>query len=93
MARRKRHSAEDTVRKLRRADELSAAGSDVAEVCRQLGVSQATYYKRRKQYRDMSLDDVKELRELRAENTQLKKLVAEAELEKLALREIAKGQF
>jgi putative transposase len=63
------------------------------EACRQLDISEATYYKWRKQYQGMSLDDVKELRDLRADNAKLKRLVAEAELEKLALKEIAKGKF
>jgi putative transposase len=76
MATRKKHSAEDIVRKLQQADELATAGKNAAEICRQLGVSQATYYKWRKRYQAMSLDEVKELRGLRAENTQLKRLVA-----------------
>lgn len=93
MATRKKHSPEDIVRKLREADRLIGDGVTTGEACRQLDISEATYYKWRKQYQGMSLDDVKELRDLRADNAKLKRLVAEAELEKLALKEIAKGKF
>ncbi len=91
--RRKKHSPEEIVRKLQEADRLIVEGNSVAEVCRQLGVAEPTYYKWRKQYAGMSVQEAKELRALREENAQLKRLVAEAELEKLALREIAKGKF
>ncbi len=87
MATRKKHSPEEIVRKLRDADSLISEGLATGEVCRQLEISEATYYKWRKQYQGMSLDDVKELRDLRAENAQLKRLVADAGLEKLALKE------
>lgn len=91
--RRKKHSPEEIVRKLQQADRLIVEGNCVAEVCRQLQVAEPTYYKWRKQYAGMSVEEAKELRALREENAQLKRLVAEAELEKLALREIAKGKF
>lgn len=91
--RRKKHSPEEIVRKLQEADRLIVEGNSVAEVCRQLQVAEPTYYKWRKQYAGMSVEEAKELRALREENAQLKRLVAEAELEKLALREIAKGKF
>jgi putative transposase len=90
---RKKHSAEEIVRKLQQADKLLAEGNIVPEVCRQLEVSEPTYYKWRKQYAGMSVEEAKELRALREENARLKRLVAEAELEKLALKEIAKGKF
>lgn len=91
--RRKKHSPEEIVRKLQEADRLIVEGNSVAEVCRQLQVAEPTYYKWRKQYAGMSVEEAKELRALREENAQLKRLVAEAELEKLALREVAKGKF
>lgn len=90
---RKKHSPEEIVRKLQEADQLIVEGNSVAEVCRQLQVAEPTYYKWRKQYAGMSVEEAKELRALRDENARLKRLVAEAELEKLALREIAKGKF
>jgi putative transposase len=93
MATRKKHSPEEIVRKLQQADRLSAEGNTVAEICRQLQVAEPTYYKWRKQFAGMSVEDAKELKALREENARLKRLVAEAELEKLALKEIAKGKF
>ena len=89
MAGRKRHSAEDIVRKLRRADELTAAGKTGEEVAAELGVSAATLYNWRRGYGGMDTDAAKELKELREQNSRLKRLLAEAELEKDALREVA----
>lgn len=93
MAGRKRHSAEDIVRKLRRADELSAAGKSGEEIAAELAVSAATLYNWRRVYGGMDADAAKELKELREQNGRLKRLLAEAELEKDALREVAKGKF
>ena len=91
MAGRKRNSAEDIVRKLRRADELTAAGKTQEEIAAELEVS--TLYNWRRQYGGMDTDAAKELKELREQNGKLKRLLAEAELEKDALREVAKGKF
>ena len=93
MAGRKRHSAEDIVRKLRRADELAAEGRTGEEIAAELGVSAATLYNWRRAYGGMDTDAAKELKELRDQNARLKRLLAEAELEKDALREVAKGKF
>lgn len=93
MAGRKRHSAEDIVRKLRRADELAAEGKTGEEIAAELEVSPATLYNWRRTYGGMDTDAAKELKELREQNGRLKKLLAEAELEKDALREVAKGKF
>jgi putative transposase len=93
MAGRKRHSAEDIVRKLRRADELAAAGKTGEEIAAELEVSPATLYNWRRTYGGMDTDAAKELKELREQNARLKRLLAEAELEKDALREVAKGKF
>ncbi len=93
MAGRKNHSPEDIVRLLQRFDELLGQGVTVELACRELGVSTATYYKWRQRYDGMSVDDAKELKELRLENAKLKRLVAGSELEKLMLKEIAKGKF
>jgi transposase-like protein len=82
MAGRKRHSAEDIVRKLRRADELTAAGKTGEETAAELGVSAATLYNWRRAYGGMDTDAAKELKELREQNSRLKRLLAEAELEK-----------
>jgi transposase-like protein len=93
MAGRKNHSPEDIVRLLQRFDELLGKGMTVELACRELGVSTASYYKWRQRYDGMSVDDAKELKELRVENAKLKRLVADSELEKLMLKEIAKGKF
>ncbi|WP_336793282.1 transposase [Gordonia malaquae] len=93
MAGRKRHSAEEIVRKLRRADELAAAGSTGEQIAAELEVSAATLYNWRRSYGGMDLDAAKELKDLRDQNNRLKRLLAEAELENDALREVAKGEF
>jgi putative transposase len=90
---RRRHTPEQIVRKLREADRLLAEGREVPEVAKQLEVSEATYHRWRAQYGGLKADDAKRLKELQAENTRLKRLLAEAELEKDALRELAKGNF
>jgi putative transposase len=90
---RRRHSPEQIIRKLREADRLLAEGREVPEVAKQLEISEATYHRWRAQYGGLKADDAKRLKELRAENTRLKRLLAEAELEKDALRELAKGNF
>jgi putative transposase len=93
MTGRKKHSAEEIVRKLRQADELAAAGQTGEQVAAELGVSAATLYNWRRAYGGMDLEAARELRELREQNARLKRLLAEAELEKDALREVAKGKF
>jgi putative transposase len=93
MAGRKRYSAEGIVRKLRRADELTAKGKTGEEVAAELGVWAATLYNWRRGYGGMDTDAAKELKDLREQNTRLKRLLAEAELVKDALREVVKGKF
>jgi transposase-like protein len=90
---RRRHTPEQIVRKLREADRLLAEGTAVPEVCKALEVSEQTYHRWRAQYGAMKADDVKRLKELERENAQLKRLVADKELENLALREISKGNW
>jgi putative transposase len=90
---RRRHTPEQIVRKLREADRLLNDGADVASVARHLEVTETTYHRWRAQYGSMKADDVKRLKELEKENSQLKRLVADKELENLALREIAKGNW
>jgi putative transposase len=93
MTTRKRHSPEQVVRKLTQADRLLADGKDVADVCRELQVSEQTYYRWRNQFGGLKADDAKRLKELEKENLTLKRLLADAELEKAALKEIASGNF
>src|SRR6201997_984004 len=93
MAGRKKHSAEDVVRKLRRADELAASGKTNEQIAAELEVSAATLYNWRRGYGGVGVGAAGELRELREQNARLKRLLADAELEKDALREVAKGKF
>jgi putative transposase len=81
------------VRKLVAADRLLAEGKDTAAVCRELGVSEATYHRWRNQFGGLKAEDAKRLKDLERENASLKRLLAEAELEKSALKEIARGNF
>jgi len=90
---RKRHTPEQIVRKLGRADRMLADGNDVAAVCRELGVSEQSYYRWRNQYGGLNAEDAKRLKELEKQNGILKRLLVEAELEKAALKELAEGNF
>ena len=90
---RRRHTPEQVVRKLRTADALLAEGKDIAEVARALEVSEQTYHRWRNQYGGMKADDAKRLKELERENGRLKRLLADAELDKLMLKELAEGNF
>ena len=90
---RKRHSPEQIILKLRQAEADLGAGLTIAQVCQKLGVSENTFHRWRNQYGGMKADEAKRLRELERENARLKKLVAEAELDKAILREAASGNF
>lgn len=88
---RRRHTPDQIVRKLRKADRLLAEGADIAAVARHLEVSEATYHRWRNQYGGLKADDAKRLKQLEGENRRLKKIVANKELEIDALREVARG--
>ena len=93
MTTRKRHRPEQVVRKLTQADRLLSDGKDIADVCRELQVSEQTFYRWRNQFGGLKADDAKRLKNLERENATLKRLLADAELEKAALKEIASGNF
>jgi putative transposase len=84
---------EQVVRNLATADRMLNEGNDVADVCRELQVSEQTYYRWRNQFGGMNADDAKRLKDLERENATLKRLLADAELDKAALKEIAKGNL
>ena len=90
---RRRHTPEQIIRKLREADRLLGDGAAIADVARQLEVSEQTYHRWRNQFGGMKADDVRRLKELEVENARLKRIVADKELENLALREVAKGNW
>lgn len=93
MTKRQRHTPEQIVRKLAEGQKLLAGGMTVEEVCRQFQIAESTWARWMSQYGGMDVDDAKRLKELEVENTRLKKLLAEAELDKEMLREVAKGKF
>ena len=90
---RKYHTAEQIVNKLRQADAVIASGGTLEQVCKQLGISDATYYNWRKQYGQMKLNQVKQLKGLQKENVQLKKLVADLSLDNAVLKEALRGNY
>lgn len=89
----KRLKAEQIIPKLREAEVELAKGRTVAQVVKKLGVTEQTYYRWRKEYGGLRMDQAKRLKELERENIRLKKLVAEAELDKAILKEAASGNF
>jgi len=90
---RTRHTPEQVIRKLREADRMLAEQRGIAEIAKELGVSENTYHRWRNQYGGMKADDVKRLKELERENTQLKRIVADQALQCQALKEVAKGKW
>jgi transposase-like protein len=90
---RKRFSPEQIIAMLREADVLLNQSNPVAEVCRKLGVSEQTYYRWRKEYGGMRVDQAKRLKELEQENARLKKLVADLSLDNAILKEVNRGDF
>jgi transposase-like protein len=93
MGRRRRHTPEQIIRKLREADRMLGEGRDVAQVAKELEVSEQTLHRWRAQYGGLKAQDAKRLKELERENVKLKRIVAEQLLENQALKEIAKGNW
>ncbi len=89
----KKHTPEQIIRKLREAERLKAEGKDLSHVCQELGVSEQTYYRWKNQYEGMDVDQAKEFRALREENTRLKKAVADLTLDKQILKEALEGKW
>jgi putative transposase len=87
MSRRKRHTPEQIVAKLREADALLNAGQSLARVIQHLEVSEATFHRWRNQYGGMKAGEARRLKELESENARLKRLLADAELDKAILKE------
>jgi putative transposase len=90
---RRRFTPEQVITHLREAEVLLSQGKSVGEVCRQLGVSENTYYRWRREYGGLEVDQAKRLKELEKENQRLKKLVAEQALDTAILKEAARGNF
>ena len=90
---RKRFSAEQIVIKLREADVLLGHGTTVASACKKLEITDQTYYRWRREYGGLKVDQAKRLKALEKENARLKKLLAEAHLDKAMLQEVVQGNF
>ena len=90
---RKRHTAEQIIGKLRTAEIELAKGQNTLEVVRKLGITEQTYYRWRKEYGGLRLDQAKRLKELEKENARLKKLVADQALDNSILKEANSGNF
>ena len=90
---RTRHTPEQVIRKLRDADRMLAEQRSIAEIAKELGVSENTYHRWRNQYGGMKADDVKRLKELERENARLKTIVADQALQCQALKEVARGNW
>jgi transposase-like protein len=90
---RKREKPEDIVMKLRQVEVLQGQGMSTADAVRQIGVTQQTYYRWRRQYGGMSRDQLKRLKELEKENQRLRKAVSDLTLDKMVLTEAARGNF
>ncbi len=89
----KRHSAEQIVRKLREAEVELARGATVKDVCRKLAVTEHTYYRWRREYGGLKVDQARKLKRLEKENSRLKQLLAEKELDLSILKEATEGNF
>jgi len=90
---RRRHSPEQVIRKLAEGEKLFNRGNEIAEVCRQLEITESTWHRWRNQYGGMKADDAKRLKELERENTQLKRIVANQALDIDMLKYVNQGKF
>ena len=86
-------TAEQIIGKLREAEVLQSSGQSTVEVCRQLGIKEQTYYKWRKEYGGMRVDQAKRLKEIEQENSRLRKLVADLSLDNAILKETVRGNY
>lgn len=87
----KRYKPEEIVAKLRQVDVLTGQGSTVADAVRQIGVTDFTYYRWRKEYGGLQTNQIKRIKELERENARLRKAVSDLTLDKMILQEVSKG--
>ena len=90
---RKRYSPEQIIGYLREAEVLLSKGSTVPQICRKIGIAEQTYYRWRKEYGSLSVDQARRLKEMEKENIRLKKLVADLSLDNAILKEVAEGKY
>jgi putative transposase len=89
---RKRHTTEQIIRKLREAEAMEGSGQTIGQVCQRLEISEQTLFRWRKQFRGMGDDQIRRLKELEEENRRLKKAVADLVLDKQIIEEVLKGK-
>ena len=89
----KRYNAEEIIHKLREADVLLSQGMNVSQLSKRIGVAEQTYYRWRKAYGGMKVDQAKRLKELEVENARLKRAVADLTVDKLILKEVTEGKY
>lgn len=89
----KRHKAEQIVAKLRQIEVLTSQGKALPAACKEAAVSEQTYYRWRKEFGGLKLEQAKRLKELERENARLKRIVADLSLEKAMLKEVASGNW
>ncbi len=87
----KTHTAEQIIGKLREAEVLLSQGGTVGEVSRKIGITEQTYYRWRREYGGMRVEQARRLKELEKENSRLKKLVADISLDNAILKEVTRG--
>jgi putative transposase len=90
---RKRFRAEQIIGHLREADVKISQGVNVLQICREMGIAEQTYYRWRREYGGMKVDQARRLRDLEKENTRLKQAVAELTVDKLILKEALEGNY
>ncbi len=90
---RRRHTPEQVIRKLREAERMLSEGKTIPEAAKALEISEQTFHRWRNQYGGMKADDAKRLKELERENARLKAIVADQALECRALKEVARGNW
>ena len=89
----KRYGSEQIITKLREVEIMLSKGSTIGEASKRIGITEQTYYRWRKQYGGMQVEQAKRLKELEKENVRLKKLVADLSLDNAILKEVSKGNF
>jgi transposase-like protein len=89
----KRYNAEEIIHKLREADVLLSQGMNIGQVSKRIGIAEQTYYRWRKAYGGMKVDQAKRLKELEVENARLKRAVADLTVDKLILKEVTEGKY
>jgi transposase-like protein len=90
---RRHHKPEEIVAKLRQVDVLASQGQSIADAVRAIGVTEVTYYRWRQEYGGLKSDHVRKLKDLEAENARLRRAVSDLTLDKMILKEAARGNF